>query len=188
MKSGLKKLVIWIGIFLVIYVIGTIIFIGMFHTPIAQGIHVFMYRGVVLLTLSGGILVVLLSLFRRYIYKKLEIKDVLLMSLTFCCIQMVLFTLIPVTVERSVSVFMLSYMSEHQETELTEEEIEEIFIDKYVEEYGAFEKRFYEQDVTGNVEEVNDGYRITQRGQFFVKMFRIIGKLFDTDQRLLNCK
>lgn len=188
MKSGLKKIANWIGIFLAVYLIGTILFVGMFHTPIAKSIHVFMYRGVVLLTMSGGILAVLLLLFRYYLYKKLEIKDILLMSLTFCCIQMVLFTLIPVTVERSVSVFMLSYMSEHQDTVFTKEEIEEVFIDKYVEEFGAFEKRFHEQDVTGNIEKVDDGYVITKRGKFMVAAFRLVGKLFDTDRRLLNCK
>ena len=166
MKSGIKKLCIWLGIFWVAFMIGTIVFVGMFHTPIAKEIHVFMYRGIVLLTVSGIILIIMLLVFRHLIYKKLEVKDILLMTLTFCCIHMVLFTLIPVTVERSVSVFMLSYMSEHQDTAFDEEEIKEVFIDKYVDEYGAFEKRFYEQEVTGNIEKVDNGYKITRRGKF----------------------
>ena len=107
------------------------------------------------------------------------------MTLTFCCINMVLFTLIPVTVERSVSVFMLSYMSDHKKEAYTEEEMEDVFIKYYVEEYGAFQKRFEEQKVTGTVKEITNGYVITERGEFIVDMFRIVGKLFDTDQRLL---
>ena len=98
---------------------------------------------------------------------------------------MVLFTLIPVTVERSVSVFMLSYMSDHSDTAYTEDDIEEVFIDEYVETYGAFQKRFYEQGVTGSIEETENGYVITDRGETLVSMFRFIGKIFGTDQRLL---
>ena len=115
---------------------------------------------------------------------------------------MVFFTLIPVTVERSVSVFMLSYMDTYTaETEntanvsgdgnlnghFTQDQIAEIFVDKYVNEYGAFDKRFDEQLTTGSIEQNADGtYSITDKGRFIVKMFRLISDVFDTDKRLVQ--
>ena len=68
-----------------------------------------------------------------------DIKDVILMFLGFCLVNMVLFTLIPVTVERSVSVFTLSYMEENPQA-YTVEEMEEVFNEKYVQEFEAFDK------------------------------------------------
>ena len=65
-------------------------------------------------------------------------------------------------------------------------EIEEIFKEKYVVEYGAFEKRFNEQVETGTIVENPDGtYSMTDSGEFIVKMFRTVADWFDTDRRLV---
>ncbi len=81
---------------------------------------------------------------------------------------------------------MLSYMDENADQTFTEESVGEVFTSKYVEDYGAFEKRFDEQVVTGTIEKNPDGtYSITGRGKFVVKMFRMIAEWFDTDRRLV---
>lgn len=188
MKDILRNLAAWIGTFIFAYMIGTILFIALFHTPLIKGVDVLMYRGVALLIVSGIFVMVVLFILRKICIKMLEIKDILLMCLTYCCINMVLFTLIPVTVERSVSVFMLSYMADHSEVDYTEDEIEEVFLQYYVEKYGAFEKRFKEQDITGTIEQSGEGYHITKKGEVLVSMFRTIAKLFDTDESLLYHK
>ena len=104
----------------------------------------------------------------------------------FCCVNMVIFTLIPVTVERSVSVFMLSYMDENSDQKFTKDDIGEVFTAKYVNDYGAFDKRFDEQLVTGTIVDNGDGtYTITDQGRFIVTMFRGVAKVFNTDQRLV---
>ena len=54
----------------------------------------------------------------------ITVKDVILLFCGCCCVNMVLFTLIPVTVERSVSVFMLSYMDQNEELQFTQKDIE----------------------------------------------------------------
>lgn len=185
MKEYVKKILLWIVIFLTVYLLGTIMFIALFHTPVLNHMNVLMYRGVGLLVLSGIFVAVISTLVKRFIYRKLEGKDIVMMFLMFCCVNMVLFTLIPVTVERSVSVFMLSYMSDHEEQVYTEDDIEEVFLQYYVEEYGAFAKRFEEQEITGTIDPKDGGYQITDKGKFLVKMFRMVGDLFDTDRRLL---
>lgn len=93
----------------------------------------------------------------------------------------------PVTVERSISVFMLSYMEQNDETSITTEEFGNIFYKKYIDEFGAFDKRFHEQVMTGSIKETteNEHYVITERGRFLVQIFRLFGRLFDTEQWLL---
>lgn len=187
MKSKMAKIGLSIVLYAVIYLICTGIFIGLFHTSLFKSMDVLMYRGILFIILTGILAAIIMLLACKKIkVLSLEGKDVFLMFCGYCCLNMVLFTLIPVTVERSVSVFMLSYMEQSEGQTFTEDEMSQIFVDVYVDGYGAFEKRFNEQVVSGNIEQAEDGgYRITSRGEFVVKMFRVMADWFDTDKRLV---
>ena len=160
-------------------------FIGLFHTGFLKNMEVLMYRGMVFIIATGLIAAVVMGVIRKF-WGFITVRDIIMMFVIFCCVNTVIFTLVPVTVERSVSVFMLSYMDENSDQTFTQQSVGEVFTSKYVEEYGAFEKRFNEQVVTGTIEENGDGtYSITDRGRFIVKMFRTIAEWFDTDRRLV---
>ena len=187
-KSAAKEIVFTLLTYAVLYVISFLLLILLIRTPLLKGMHVLMYRGIVMIVLAGIMASALLVLFRKW--RKitwLSAKDVVLVFILTCSINMVFFTLIPVTVERSVSVFMLSYMDTYSDRTYTEDEVAEIFVEKYVDEYGAFEKRFDEQLTTGTIVQNADGtYSITDKGRFIVKLFRLISDIFDTDERLVN--
>ncbi|MBR3278325.1 MAG: hypothetical protein IKG01_05360 [Lachnospiraceae bacterium] len=174
-----------IGLYLLIYLACTALFIGLFHTGILKNMEVLMYRGIAFILITGVIAGVIMGIVRKF-WGFITVRDIIMMFVIFCCVNTVFLTLIPVTVERSVSVFMLSYMDENSGQTFTEESVGEVFTAKYVEDYGAFEKRFDEQVVTGTIEQNPDGtYSITERGKFVVKMFRMIAEWFDTDRRLV---
>ena len=166
--------------------VSTVMFVVLFHTPIFRDLGVFFYRGVILLVIAA-----LFSAFLAWagmrIFKKLDmdIKDMIAVFCIFFGVTLGWFILIPVTVERSISVYMLSYMDENDSAEITSEEFGNIFYDSYIEDFGAFEKRFKEQEVSGNIEVKNDGYVITDSGRFIVNMFRVCANLFDTDKWLV---
>lgn len=174
-----------IVIYALIYVACTALFIGLFHTSLFKDMEVLMYRGIVFLMITGVISGVIMGIIRKF-WGFVTIRDIIMMFCIFCCVNMVFLTLIPVTVERSVSVFMLSYMQENKDQTFTEESVGEVFTTKYVEDYGAFEKRFEEQVVTGTIVQNEDGtYSITPKGEFVVEAFRTIAEWFDTDRRLV---
>ena len=157
----------------------------MFHTSFLASMDVLMYRGAAFIIITGIVSAVIMGIIRKF-WGFVTIRDIIMMFVIFCCVNMVFLTLIPVTVERSVSVFMLSYMDENSDQTFTEESVGEVFTTKYVEDYGAFEKRFHEQVETGTIVENPDGtYSITDSGRFVVKMFRTIADWFGTDQRLV---
>ena len=186
-KSGgtAGSVIALIGIYALIYVVCTALFIGLFHTDILKNMEVLMYRGVAFIVMTGVIAAVVMGIIRKF-WGFVTVRDIIMMFVIFCCVNMVFLTLVPVTVERSVSVFMLSYMDGNSDQTFTQESVGEVFTSKYVEDYGAFEKRFDEQVVTGTIEQNPDGsYSITERGRFIVKMFRIIAEWFDTDRRLV---
>ena len=230
--SSTREIVYTLLVYTGLYIISFFLLILLIRLPLLKGMHVLMYRGIVMIVLAGIISSVLLVMFKKL--RKitwLSAKDVVLVFILTCSINMVFFTLIPVTVERSVSVFMLSYMDTYSDkaddsnvsatvdggdmleikgsTETdskgytgsdtdsnvnssipghyTQDQIAEIFVDKYVNEYGAFDKRFDEQLTTGSIEQNADGtYSITDKGRFIVKMFRLISDVFDTDKRLVE--
>ena len=186
-KSGgtAGSVIALIGIYALIYVVCTALFIGLFHTDILKNMEVLMYRGVAFIVMTGVIAAVVMGIIRKF-WGFVTVRDIIMMFVIFCCVNMVFLTLVPVTVERSVSVFMLSYMDENSDQTFTQESVGEVFTSKYVEDYGAFDKRFDEQVVTGTIEQNPDGsYSITERGRFIVKMFRTIAEWFDTDRRLV---
>lgn len=174
-----------IGVYALIYIVCTALFIALFHTSFLAGMDVLMYRGAAFIIITGTVSAVIMGVIRKF-WGFVTIRDIIMMFVIFCCVNMVFLTLIPVTVERSVSVFMLSYMEENSDQTFTEESVGEVFTTKYVEDYGAFEKRFHEQVETGTIVENPDGtYSITDSGRFVVKMFRTIADWFGTDQRLV---
>ncbi|MCR5383442.1 MAG: hypothetical protein K6E72_02205 [Saccharofermentans sp.] len=174
-----------IGIYVLIYLVCSALFIGLFHTGLLKDMEVLMYRGVAFIVITGVVSAVIMAIARK-LWGFITVRDIIMMFVIFCCVNMVIFTLVPVTVERSVSVFMLSYMDENSDQTFTQESVGEVFTAKYVDDYGAFEKRFDEQVVTGTIEQNPDGtYSITEKGRFVVRAFRTIAEWFDTDRRLV---
>ncbi len=186
--SSVREIIYTLLTYAVLYIISFGFMVLLIRLPLLKGMHVLMYRGIVMIVIAGVLASLLLVLYRKW--RKitwLSAKDVVLVFILTCSINMVFFTLIPVTVERSVSVFMLSYMDKYSDRTYTQDEVAEIFIDKYVNEYEAFEKRFDEQLTTGSIEQNADGtYSITDKGRFIVKMFRFISDVFETDKRLVE--
>ena len=184
-SGNAKSILALIGIYALIYIVCSVMFVALFHTGILKNMEVLMYRGMAFIIITGVIAAVVMGVIRKF-WGFITVRDIIMMFVIFCCVNTVIFTLVPVTVERSVSVFMLSYMDENSDQTFTQESVGEVFTSKYVEDYGAFEKRFDEQLVTGTIEENPDGtYSITDRGRFIVKMFRTIAEWFDTDRRLV---
>ena len=174
-----------IGIYILIYVVCSVMFVGLFHTGLLKNMEVLMYRGIVFIVITGVIAAIVMGVIRKF-WGFITVRDIIMVFVIFCCVNTVLFTMIPVTVERSVSVFMLSYMEENSDQTFTQDSVGDVFTEKYVTDYGAFDKRFVEQVATGTIEENADGsYSITERGKFIVKMFRTVAEWFDTDRRLV---
>lgn len=88
------------------------------------------------------------------------------------------FALGPMTIERSYTVFSLADMSETPDTVCSAEEIKERFINGYLNEANESQKRIDEQVYVGNMEEVEGGYRITDKGERLIKLMRFVEMIF----------
>lgn len=185
-KTSAGSVILLILIYFVIYLVCSAMFVGLFHTELFRNVNVLMYRGLIFVFLTGLVAAMVMGVVKRF-WKFVTVRDIIMMFMVLCCVNTVVLTLVPVTIERSVSVFMLSYMDENPDQTYTKDSVSEAFTAKYVNDYGAFEKRFNEQMVTGTIKKNPDGtYSITARGRLIVRGFRICADWFDTDRRLVD--
>ena len=161
-----------------------------FHLDILNVTGIYFYDGIVRLV----IIMVMMLLCECFIYKKISMdyKDVALSVCVFALLNMLWLSLCVVSLDRSLSVFLLTYMQASQSVTqegMTEEEINEVFEDVFVNQYGMLERRFDEQIASGNIVYNEDGnYEITKRGEFVVSVFKTVGKLYNVDERFIEPK
>ncbi|MDP2946781.1 MAG: hypothetical protein Q8N88_01580 [Nanoarchaeota archaeon] len=143
------------------FIVGTAFYILLFHTTLFKNIDVLFYRGIALLIVSSAFLSLIMILYKKMGRNTLfTYRDIILSITLFSSINLVFFTHLPVTAERSISVFLLGYLNEHSETVFTDKEITNIFTDKYLYEYDAIGKRLYEQLTSRNIVRSNNSYKI----------------------------
>ncbi len=113
-------------------------------------------------------------------------RDILLSLVLIFSFNMVLLTIMPVTIERSISVFMLGYMNKNSKVTFTEPQMSVIFEKKYVHDYKQIQARLNEQSYSGTIVQKNGQYQITNRGKLFVRLFSIIAYLFNVNPQLIK--
>ncbi len=152
-------------------VFATAFLIGLFHTGLFSGL-VFFYRGLVYIFLSS-IFFLLLLIRNNQFSRSVFVSSVIV----FFCMHTMFFTLIPVTLDRSISVFLLRYMAENQ-VSVSSQDLEKELTGTYIQKNHAIDKRMIEQLQTGSIVEHTDGFQITNKGLILVRLYEIIGAVF----------
>ena len=169
------------------FIIGTIFFILFFRSNLLNDINIIFYRGIILLTASCILVFLIMIVFKKSHWGPLfTYKDVILSIILIACVNLVFFTHFPVTVERSISVFLLNYMNKHRNEVLTDKEITEVFINKYLYEFNAIDKRLQEQLASGNIICDVKGCRISKQGELLIKLFFLIADIFKIDKKIVS--
>ncbi|MCI6199638.1 MAG: hypothetical protein MR757_07285 [Proteobacteria bacterium] len=174
-------------VYIVCLGLSTACFIGLFHVSVLKFTSTFFYNGCLNLFLSSVLCALLMFVAKRLKPELIRISDIVCAFFMFSSITLGWFILIPVTADRSVSVYTLSYMDEIYPKSVTTGEMEKVFYRQYIVDFGAFDKRFREQLDTGSVEYVPEGnsYRLTEKGRKLVSQFRFFADLFGTQKKLV---
>jgi hypothetical protein len=101
-------------------------------------------------------------------------------------IALCLLIVLPVTIDRSISVFVLTQMAARPDGTFTPSNVRRLFIDVYVERYQQVERRLKEQEISGNIASTATGFRITPQGLAFVRFAVFLSKIFGTDPRFVT--
>lgn len=187
-NSGLRKVAELSIIHLVIFCAATLLHIVIFRLfSYMRFIDVVFFQGILSIMVVGAIIPsIMLHLMRTRLAWLITYRDIVISILLFGGVNMVFFTHVPVTAERSISVFILSSMADRKSELVTEEAIEDYFIEKYVKDYGAVEFRLREQVIAGNIELKEDRYQLTKRGQMISDFYDTVTWVYGIDKRITS--
>ncbi len=167
--------------------LGGVLFAGLLRVNAAMGAGILFYRGLIALAATAVVLllcsVVMLPRLRTGL--ELQAADALGGAIVATSILGAAFVLGPVTVDRSISVFMLSQF-ESAGRPLTEGEAQDRFVRIYVGEWGQIGRRLLEQKASGNLELTPEGWRLTSQGRRFMSLARAMSELSGGDPRFVG--
>lgn len=158
--------------------LGLLLLIGAFAAGVLARVDIMFYRGLVLCGLVFvALLVAAALLFRRGRYG-VSFRDAFAAAILSLSLNVSFLVLVPVTVDRSISIFLLAQMAAHPERDFTTEELRTMFIDTYVGARDQIGRRVHEQEVSGDVAVSAAGARITSRGRLLIAVSQWIGRVF----------
>jgi hypothetical protein len=168
------------------FIVGTGIFIDLFHTGLFGFLDVFFYRGIALLLVACTVVAVVLLIYWKQTHGIISLKDIYSIVLTLFSVNLLFFTHVPVTGERSVSVFLLGYMNTNANRVITKEELTDVFLRTYIGTDDNIQKRIHEQLVSGDIVSKGNGYVISPQGRRILRMYSFIADVFSIDKKNLS--
>ncbi len=163
--------------------LGFLLYVGLFRSPLLGGVAILFYRGVALafvgalLLLLGGLLI----RSRARIAVATLVGGVAL-SLAFNLCFLVLF---PVTFDRSISMFLLARI-EQADGQLDARALEAAFTREYLVDMRQIDRRVTEQTLSGNIEVRQGRIHMTPRGKALLSSARTVGGWFGADPRFVS--
>lgn len=171
-------------VFLVSIVVGFTLFAAFFRLHLLRGVEIIFYRGLILTALAGILTFACLFVLRsRFGIPASMAFSAAVLSMSLNLSFLVVF---PVTIDRSITVFLLSQMDESPNRTFTVAQMQDRFVQNYLGKWNQIDRRMHEQLLSRNVERSADAYKISAQGRSFMRLCRILGAIFDTDPRFVG--
>ena len=127
-----------------------------------------------------GIYLLVVSLIISYPFIKIEKKIKNICLIAVFSMNFGFFVLFPLSYERSVTVQLLTNLSEIDRSQVISEDYIKTEIIKITETQKFTEKRIIEQLYTGYILETDDGYKVSKSINNFIRLKNTISKIFKT--------
>jgi hypothetical protein len=165
---------------------GFIALVALFKSGLfARSIDILFYRGIVLCGIAALLTVAAIAAIGRR-FGVVTFRDALAAGALSLGLNLSFLVVAPVTVDRSLSVFILGYMASEPERVMSVADLKGVFERRYLGDWRQIERRMEEQTVSGNVEARGGGYVLTARGKSFLATSRAVAWMFDTDPRFVT--
>lgn len=166
-------------------VLGLAVMVTLFKAGVLGGITILFYRGLVLAGIAALVTGIAVAVIGQR-FGGATLRDAFAAGVLVLGLDTSFLVVAPVTVDRSITVFMAGYLAAADQRPLSAVDLERAFIDRYIGAMHQIERRIDEQVRSGNVVARGEGYVLTPQGQGFVRTSRLVAWLFDTDRRLVN--
>ncbi len=160
-----------------------------FRVGLLDRLDILFYRGLALIGLCALVTFAILAWgahrLRDIGLRDLGARDAFAATVLSLSLNLSFLVVVPVTVDRSISIFMLGQMAARADEAFTPEAMSALFVARYVTQGRQIERRLHEQTVSGNVAPAGAGYRITPHGLAVVATARVMAWLFDSHAGIL---
>jgi len=175
-----NKIVSIIIRYTVIFIFFSVVYVLLFHTPLFANQYVLFYRGLLLFIVT--FLFTLLTIIIYGTFRKRSMSESSIAALMVAAsINLSVFIVFPVTFERSVTMFLLNSLQTSQEDScrgLTQDVLQQTFIDAYVIKGKAIDKRINEQSLISMIQKTDQCISLTPNAENFLKMSKIIKNIY----------
>lgn len=171
-----------LAILIAVAIFGLAAYIALLGSPLLGGISIIFYRGLLVNGLLA-ILIIAMGLFRRR-WRTEPIMILAAAAVSFS-VNLSYLVIVPVTIDRSISVFLLSAIDDAPRP-VDPIALQRLFIDRYVIDMKQIERRIEEQQSSGNIVLVDGEIMLTDRGRMFMQFARNQSRLIGTDPRFVG--
>ena len=166
---------------------GLALFTLLFKSGALHASGVMFFRGLALAAVTFAILFPGLGLLLKAIGShRLGARDAFSASILSLSLNICFLVVAPVTVDRSVSIFILGEMAANPQTAYTPDDMSRLFVKVYTGEDKQIERRLSEQTSIGNIVESGGRFQVSARGRGFIEICKIVSWLFDGDPRFVS--
>jgi hypothetical protein len=174
-----------IGLMIAAPLLGFCLYLALTWSPAFAGIGILFYRGLLLCFLSAALLGALLFVASRRLRAIEPVAIIAAVALSLSANLMFLIVL-PVTIDRSISVFLLAEIDAHRTSPLSTAELQDAFVRHYVRDMRQIDRRVREQTLSGTISTDGGRIRLTPRGERFLVLARFLSGPFRTDPRFVG--
>ena len=183
----MKSFFLMILAYAIIAIVGMVLLSVFSHINFLREIvHIFYYRmlyyaiiiHILLLAIYGVVYLAVVKI--RTFFSTNVVFSGLIISALF---SFLFITAGPMTIDRSYTIFSIAYMYEHPERIYSQQDIEDTFWQEYIINKQGMRRRLDEQLSIGNIERVEEGYRITSSGKRMIEFMRFVEVFFPVDER-----
>ncbi len=164
-----------IKFYFLIFITYTVFALAFFRSGLLSNM-IFFYRGIVLLILSLLVTIGLIYFANRK-KKNWHTESIVAAGIIAYSLHMIFFVAVPVTIDRSVSIFLLKNIESHEQG-VSRQVLEDNFVSGYVYANHAIDRRIYEQTVSKNIETSNDSIRLSSRGRGLLRVLDFVKSLY----------
>lgn len=167
--------------YLLVFIIYSVIFLLLLHSPLLSFQKVLFYRGMTFLIIAAILVALLLIIFQKKWHISWEtLISSLLVSVFF---HQAFFITFPVTFDRAFSMYLLNRLNNYPINNsckgFPEKELEQKLINEYFVGQHALKKRLNEQSIIRFIDNKNDCITLSDRAKNFLLFSNIVKKLYN---------
>lgn len=176
-----------IGRYFCVFTLLSIIYIALSWVTIFDSfMPVYYYRSIMVMIVSLVLTLLIILILTKKQILIFKLKDIILSLCLAFLFNFIFLSIVTVSFDRSISIYLISYMATHPEERFTKEDIETIFLEGYVAENHAIQRRIDEQIITGSFVDNHDGtYSISDMGQTMVAQWKFLAQAFRVNNSFL---